>query len=330
MIRLSLSPSLIFRALTLAAALALSSAAMAQTAVAADTVLAENKWAQVTRADYDIELQRLPPDIRGGFGTNLRRVEDLVARILLSKSLAAQARTAGLDKDPLTQQRLALERDKLVAGLMVEKIETDAGNAFDAKLPQYEARAREIYVVERQRFVTPEQVSATHILFDLKKHSKDEALELARKTKARIVAGADFGQLAKEVSDDPTASKNGGSIGYFAKSDMDPAFSTAAFDLAKVGDVSEPVLSAFGWHLIKLEGRRPEAQKSFDEVKASIISELRAKYIDEQRDAAVRATRADASTKLDKKAIDALVIRIDPEIMKRAILAPPPGSPATK
>ena len=94
----------------------------------------------------------------------------------LSKSLAAQARGAGLDKDEFTRRRLALEQDKFVAGLMVEKIEEDAGKAFDARLPQFEAKAREVYVVERQRFLAPEQVSTSHILFDLKKHSKDEAL----------------------------------------------------------------------------------------------------------------------------------------------------------
>ena len=310
--------------------LTLSSAALPQSADGPDAVLAENKWAQVTRADYEIEMQRLPPDVRGGFGTNARRVHDLVARILLSKSLAAQARAAGLDKDPLTQQRLALEQDKLVAGLMVEKIEEDASKAFDAKLPQFEARARETYLVDRQRFVTPAQVSAAHILFDLKKHSKDEALELARQTKAKIAAGADFGQLAKEISDDPTAAKNAGSIGFFEKSEMDPAFSSAAFALTKIGDVSDPVLSSFGWHLIKLDGRRAAAPKSFDEVKKSIMNELRAKYIDEQREAAVRATRADASAKSNQSAIDALVVRIDPELMKRAIPTPPAGSAATK
>jgi peptidyl-prolyl cis-trans isomerase C len=316
------------RSLLSAMLIAACTHAVAQAPASPNDVLAENKWAKVTRGDYEIELQRLPPDVRGGFGTNPKRVTDLIARLLLSKSLAAQARAEGLDKDALAQQRLALEMDKLVAGLYIAKVEEDAGKTFDAKLPQFEAKAKELYLVDRQKYATPEQVSAAHILFDFKKHSKEEGLELARKTKAKIAAGADFGALAKEVSDDPTAAKNAGSIGYFAKSQMDPAFSNAAFALKNVGDVSEPVLSSFGWHIIKLEGRRPAAQQSFDEVKQSIVAEQRKKYIDEQRDAAVRATSSDPSTKSNQAAIDSLVVRIDPELARRLTIPSAPETPS--
>jgi len=302
--------------------LALASSALAQPTAAPDAVLAENKWAKVTRADYDSELQRLPPEVRGGFGINARRVSDLIARILLSKSLAARAREAGLDRDPAIQPRLALEMDKLVAGLLIARIEEDAGKAFDARREQFEGRAREIYLVDREKFQTAEQVSAAHILFDLKKHSREEGLGLAQQTRAKIAAGADFGQLAIEISDDPTAAKNAGSIGFFARTEMDPAFSEAAFALVKPGDVSDPVLSAFGWHLIKLEGRRAAERKSFDEVKALIMIDLRKKYIDEQRDLAVGAIRTDASNKSNEAAIDALVVRIAPELLKGAVPAP--------
>jgi len=322
------SPSPALRFLVAAVTLAVSSIALAQ--VAAGDVLVENKWTKVTRGDYEIELQRLPPDMQGGFGTNPKRIQDLIARILLSKSLAAQARQAGLDKDPLTQQRLALEIDKLVAGIMVAKVEEDAGKAFDAKRAQFEAKARELYLVDRQKYQVPEQISAAHILFDLKKHSKEEALELARQAKAKIAAGGDFGQLAKELSDDPSAAKNAGSIGYFGKTEMDPAFSSAAFALTKPGDVSDPVLSSFGWHLIKLEGRKPASVRSFDEVKELILADLRKKYVDDQRDAALRATRDDTSTKTNQSAIDGLVVRIDPELMKHAIPPAPTGGAASK
>ena len=59
--------------------------------MAPDTVLADNGIARVTRADYDLELTRLPPDLRGGFATNEKRVVDLINRLLVTKSLAAQA-----------------------------------------------------------------------------------------------------------------------------------------------------------------------------------------------------------------------------------------------
>ena len=71
-----------------------------------DEILAENSLAKVTRGDYEAELLRLPPDLRNGFATNGKRVYDLISRLLQTKSLAAQARAAGLDKDPEVQSRL--------------------------------------------------------------------------------------------------------------------------------------------------------------------------------------------------------------------------------
>jgi peptidyl-prolyl cis-trans isomerase C len=318
------------RELLLVAALALCSAASAQPAINPNEVLVENKWAKVTRADYEIELQRLPPDLRGGFGANPRRVVELANRILLAKSLAVQARDAGLEKDATNQQRLALELDKLIGGLWIAKIEEDAARAFDARRAQFEAVAREVYLTDHKKYEIPEQVGASHILFDLKKHTREEGLELARGAKAKIAAGADFGQLARDISDDPTAARNSGSVGYFAKTEMDPAFSSAAWALVKVGDVSDPVLSSFGWHLIRLDGRHAAVPRSFDEVKESILVEMRKKYIDEQRDAAVRGIVNDASTKSNAAALDALVVRIDPALAKQALPEPPAGGVAPK
>ena len=116
------------------AVLGLAGAAIAPGVLAqgggADEVLAENSYAKVTRGDYEAELQRLPPDMRGGFGNSGKRVFDLVSRLLLTKSLAAEARKNGLDKDPAIQRRIALEIDRFEAALEVAKIEEDAARAF--------------------------------------------------------------------------------------------------------------------------------------------------------------------------------------------------------
>ena len=68
----------------------------------------------------------------------------------------------------------------------------------------------------------------------------------------------------------------------------DPAFEQAAFALKNPGDVSEPVLSRFGYHVIRLESRKPARQKTFDEAQQQIVAEMRQKYIHEARDAAVK------------------------------------------
>jgi peptidyl-prolyl cis-trans isomerase C len=305
-----------FVALTVAAALA-APGASAQGG-GADEVLAENSHAKVTRGDYEAELLRLPPDMRAGFGNSGKRVYDLLARLLLTKSLAAEARKNGLDKDPEAQHRIALEVDRLQAGLQVARIEEDAAKAFDFRRPQLEARARELYLANRDKYHTPEQVSVSHILFDTKKHTPEEALKLAQEARAKVLAGADFSALAKEVSEDSTSLRNSGRLDYFDKTQMDPAFSEAAFALRNVGDVSEPIRSSFGYHVIRLEGRHPASVRTYEQVKHQILADQRAKYIDEQREVALEPLKNDPATKVNQAAVDALIVKVDPAEAEKA------------
>ena len=286
-------------------------ASYAQAPYDANQVLVENRFARVTRGDYEAELLRLQPELRGGFATNGKRVYDLLSRLLLTKSLAAEARKSGLDKEPEVQPRLALEVDRLHAGLQVARIDDEAGRAFDKRRPQLEARARELYLANRAKYRVPEQVAASHILFDTKKHTAEEALRLAQDARAKVLAGDDFNVLAKQVSEDPSATRNSGHIDFFDKAQMDPAFADAAFALKNVGDVSEPIQSTFGYHLIRLEGRRPASVRPFDQVKDAILADERAKFIEEQRETALAPMRNDPATKVNETAIDALIVKVD-------------------
>ncbi|MEP6678278.1 MAG: peptidylprolyl isomerase [Betaproteobacteria bacterium] len=282
-----------------------------------DTVLVELSGVKLLRSEYDAELLKLPSNVRAGFANSPQRVNDLLARLIVQKVLAAQAQERKLAEQPAYAARLRIEMERLLAQLRVADIEEQAGRDFDARKPQFEARARELYVVDRKKYETPERVTASHILFDLRKHTKDEGEKLARDARAKALAGADFNQLAKEVSEDPSAAMNAGRIENFARADMDAAFSSAAFSLAKPGDVSEPVLSQFGWHIIKLEEHKAAGVRSYEEVREVIIGDARKKYIDERRDAVINAIRGDPSMQVNQPAVDALVVRVDPELVKR-------------
>jgi alkanesulfonate monooxygenase SsuD/methylene tetrahydromethanopterin reductase-like flavin-dependent oxidoreductase (luciferase family) len=137
--------------------------------------------------------------------------------------------------------------------------------------------------------------------------------------------GADMGALAYEESDDPSAKRNNGALGWFAKKDMDPAFADAAFALKNPGDVSEPVQSEFGWHVIRLDGRRPPSVKPYDEVREVIMSELKKRQVDEKRDEAVNAIRRDPATQVNREAVSALTPRIDVDAAVRAVESPAAG-----
>jgi peptidyl-prolyl cis-trans isomerase C len=320
----SLRPHLLW--LVLAACVAAAGAAYAQTG-ADDVVLISNSHAKVTRAEYSAELLKLAPDLRISFANNPRRVNDLLVRMLVQKSLAAQARAAKLDASPEARLRVQLEVDRLLAQLMVDSVEAAASAEFDANPAPYEARAKELYTIERARFATPDQVSATHVLFDVKKRGADDAKRLAQEARAKILAGADMGKLAYEQSDDPSAKRNNGALGWFGKKEMDPAFAEAAFALGNPGDVSEPVQSEFGWHVIRLDGKRPASVKPYDEVRETIIVDLKKRYIDEKRDEAIGAIRRDPATQLNREAVGALTPRVDIDAVVRAADAPAAGAP---
>ena len=305
----------LFSSLALSAVLACT--AHAQSKPNMDEVLVENRWAKVTRSDYETELLRLPPNLRGGFATNSTRVVDLLVRLLVTKSLAAQARAGDLYKDAELQRRRVLEIERVDAGVLIAQIEGNAGKTFDARTGQFEARARELYLVNVEKYRVPEQVDASHILIDTRKHDRDSALKLAQEVRSKLVAGADFSELAKEVSDDASAKQNGGHLGYFDRKTMDPAFTEAAFALKNAGDLSQPVLSAFGYHVIRLDGRKATRVKPFEEVLPELIVEERNKYVVGQREELIATIRADPMSKLNQGAVDALVIKIDPEVVKK-------------
>jgi PPIC-type PPIASE domain len=296
-----------------------SSVALAQGAP--DDVLAENAMVKLTRADYEAELARLPAASRAGFASDPKRVTTLLNNMLVGKTMAAEGRKGGLDRDPLVQRRIALEAEKVLAEAEAQRIEAVAGAEFDAKVAQYLPKAREHYLVDKDKFVVPEEIEASHILFLTNTRSEAAALTLAQQVEAKLAAGADFAALAREFSEDPATRSGGGHLSWFGAKQMDPGFGKAAFALKNVGDVSPPVLSRFGYHVIRLDGRRPQHQKSFDEVKDQLIADMRQAYVNDQRALKIAAIRDDPMLKINQPALNALVVPMpDAATLRRLML----------
>ena len=128
-----------------------------------------------------------------------------------------------------------------------------------------DADARKIYDDQVKLLKPEEEVSARHILV--------ETEEQAKALKEKLNNGADFVQLAKENSKDPGSKDDGGNLGYFGHGQMVPQFEDIVFKLKK-GEVSDPVKTQFGWHLVKLEDRRTKQPPAFDIVKDRIVQSL--------------------------------------------------------
>jgi peptidyl-prolyl cis-trans isomerase D len=158
----------------------------------------------------------------------------------------------------------------------VEYLVLDAEQLPGVAAPS-EAKLREAYEAHPERFGQPERRRARHILLSVPSGA-DAAIDAQAKAgieaaRERIVKGEDFAAVAKEISQDPGTKTRGGDLGAFGRGVMDPAFEQAAFAL-EPGQVSEPVRSRFGYHLIETTEVLPASVKPFEEVKAELIAEV--------------------------------------------------------
>ena len=134
------------------------------------------------------------------------------------------------------------------------------------------------YNLRLDQFTVKETVRAQHILFRVPPDATpDEVAKIREKAEAvrkEIQGGKDFAAMAKKYSEDPGSKDRGGELGYFQRGQMVPEFDSAAFSL-KAGEVSEPVKTAFGFHLIRVEDRREPRQKPLEEVRGELEAELK-------------------------------------------------------
>jgi peptidyl-prolyl cis-trans isomerase C len=267
-------------------------------------VIAESSRARITLADYEAEVSRLPPNVRGEFAASELRLKQYLDNLYVSRVLAADARAAGLDKDPAVQREIAGQIEKTLAKARVDRIDAATAEEFDKSRDKYIARARELYTVNRAVYATREQVRAAHILVAVKNGDRVAAQKRADELHAKAVAGADFNALAREFSDDPTASRNGGELGFFEAKTMDPAFSAAAFAMTRKGEISAPVLSKFGYHIILFEDRKPAGFRSFESVQPEILADLKKKALADARAEMTRQIFADPTLKVNAELID--------------------------
>jgi peptidyl-prolyl cis-trans isomerase C len=218
-------------------------------AQAPDPTLASNTSAKVTLADFEASILRIPEQDRFGWAMSQERINKEIESLLRIRSVANQAKKQGLDSDPKFKIRVALYAERLLAEALSAKIDAESQKEFESRRETYLARAREQYLVNKQQFMTPVEVKASHILVGLVGRTPDEALAKAKGLRERVVNGESFADLAVSNSDDASAKQNRGELGYFGANQMDPAFEAAAFAMKTPGEVSEPVRSRFGYHI---------------------------------------------------------------------------------
>ncbi len=219
-------------------------------------VLAEVNGKAITVGDFNAEMENLPPYVRPMAQTPDGKKE-LLNRMIVRELVLEQAKKDGIDKSKEVAARLEeVKKLVIVEAYVRKKIEGDIKVSDD--------EMKKFYDQNKDKFKSGEQVRASHILVKSEKEAQDVLAQLKK--------GASFEDLAKKYSKDASAVK-GGDLGWFPRGAMVPAFEKAAFSL-KEGEISDIVQTPFGFHIIKVTGKRPAGVRTFDEVKDQIRAAL--------------------------------------------------------
>jgi parvulin-like peptidyl-prolyl isomerase len=223
----------------------------------------------MTQTEFESLIAALPANVRQDVDApgGKRR---LAERIVEIRVLAQEARRRGIEGRPATQQQLRLNQDNLLASMLYQDLLTESKPSEAALAKYYEEHKKEY-----------DQATARHILIrykgsrvPLKPNQKDlteeESLAKTAELRKRIVGGEDFAAVAKAESDDTGSGAQGGDLGSFGRGQMVQVFEEAVFT-QPVGEISQPVKSQFGYHLIQVQKR---TAKTLDEVKPEIEKAL--------------------------------------------------------
>jgi hypothetical protein len=239
---------------------------------------------KITAGEFDHMIEMLPEQYRNQMRTTGRR--QFAENIVRLKVMAQEAHRRHLEDTPAYKAQLAFQAEQLLAQQFYQNL--NATTKVD------EATARAYYDEHKSDYL---QVKARHILIrakgsavplkkDAKELTDEEALAKAKEIRKKLVDGADFATLAKAESDDAGSGANGGDLGTFGHGRMVPAFEQVAFTIP-VGEISEPVKSQFGYHIIKVESRQ---EKTFAEVRPEIERKLDGEQVKKAMDDLKAAT----------------------------------------
>ncbi len=260
-------------------------------------VIATYAGKQLTNAAVLEEIERLPGPSRAYLSAPDRK-RQFVENLILNDLLFTEAQKAGYDTDPDIEKQVVDMRKRLVVQRLMREYQ---------KPPTISDEEAKKYYDENPGLFSSTQIKVSHILV------KDE--DTAKKLHAELVADpSKFADKAKELSIDKISGAKGGDLGKFGQGRMVPEFERAAFSL-KPGQLSEPVKTQYGWHIILVAEREDGERKPFDQVKEQIKTTLRNKQLQDNIQAKFDGLKKTANVQID----DAALAKITPPP------APPPA-----
>lgn len=258
---------------------------------------------ELTPAEVKALLSVQPEEVRQQLLANPKQLEELVKVEAERKAVLLEARRTGFDKraEIVTLLQRAKEQTLLGAYLAPQTSVPKDYPSDDVVAAYYEAN--------KDRFLSPEQVNVSTIfLLVLPAWAQDRALE--EKVQAEMLhlagearKGGDFAELARLHSQDRPTAENGGAVGWVTAAQLLPELAQVAFKL-KPGEISQPIRAHIGYHVLRVNDRKPAVQRSLTEVRRVIVQLLQNEYrAKKEREAIDRAVKAHPVT-MDAAAIE--------------------------
>jgi peptidyl-prolyl cis-trans isomerase C len=245
--------------LSMCAGLAALAILAAATALGQEKTIATVNGVAITELDVELSTRELAARMTDISPEERRRI--VIEHLIDSQIMAVAARKDGLEKakryEALAQySERANLRDTFIRQKLLAAI-TDA-------------EVRTVYQEQARAVESEEEVRVRHVLLTTR--------EEAQNARIKLLSGISFDKIAADESKDPATSGSGGDIGYFGKGKLLAEFEEAAFRL-KVGEISTPVETSVGWHILRLEDRRKQTPVPYEQAKGAIVEILLTKKI---------------------------------------------------
>jgi len=279
----------------------------------ADGVVLKTESFTVTEQDFENYLleRKIAEEQAKTMFAREGAVKSLFENLYIIRAFASKAESnAQIDKDQIDWM-VKNYRERLLMDRQLElEIEADLASV------DWDAVAKEEYLANREKYKVQEQVNADHILIGFGDRTEEEARIRAEEVLARLQQGDDFAELAREYSDDAVSGAKGGELGFFTRGRMVKPFEDAAFALEKPDAVSDLVKTQFGYHIIRLNERKPESQLAFEKAKNQIMPIVKKRTEQQVRSdkvAAVKSGAVDLGLQVNTELLEEIEARYMPD-----------------
>lgn len=260
------------------------------TSLAADTLVLDEKGVTITEQELAEYLsERLLPEVWETAIEKPGAIKQAIGNIYIIRRAAEVARLQGLVRPEREVWEASSARDRYAMDTYVESETAKRSDGVD-----WRALAKDQYLKELEEFGAGIEVKASHILISSEEQDYDQIVEKVAQVRQELLSGKSFEEVAQQFSDDPSVTRNAGFLGYIERGRTAPTFEQALFAMTEPGELSDPVISPFGVHIIRYEGQRDREPAPFQNLALGLIKKLKARQVDTYRELSLEPYRFEA------------------------------------